>query len=58
MSAALTIAALWVLFALGHIGLSSRRLRPVLRARLGAQPFLGVYSLVALATFIPPPVSD
>ena len=50
---ALWIAAFWLLFAATHIGLSSQRLRPRLVARLGERGFQGVYSLVALATFVP-----
>jgi uncharacterized membrane protein len=49
----LGIIALWVAFAATHMGLSSQRLRPRLVASLGAQGFQGVYSLVALATFVP-----
>jgi uncharacterized membrane protein len=51
MSAAGVIAGLWVLFALTHMGLSSRALRPRLVAALGAQGFLGAYSLLAIAIF-------
>jgi len=47
------IAAWWVAFAGTHLALSSLRLRPVLVARLGERGFLGLYSLVALATFVP-----
>lgn len=50
---ALSIAALWILFAATHMGLSSQRLRPRLVARLGARGFQGAYSLVALAIFVP-----
>ena len=50
---ALWIVGFWLLFAGSHIGLSSRRLRPALVARLGDRGFLGVYSLVAFATFVP-----
>ena len=50
---AVWIAALWVLFATTHMALSSRRFRPRLVARLGARGFQGVYSLVALAIFVP-----
>ncbi|MBJ18122.1 MAG: hypothetical protein GY910_10485 [bacterium] len=48
-----TIVALWTLFLATHTGFSSQRLRPKLVARLGAQGFLGVYSAIALAIFIP-----
>jgi uncharacterized membrane protein len=47
------VLALWALFAGSHALLSSRALRPRLVARLGERAFLGVYSLVALATFVP-----
>jgi uncharacterized membrane protein len=50
---AVWIAALWILFAATHMGLSSARFRPRLVARLGARGFQGVYSLVALAIFVP-----
>lgn len=53
MGAALVILFWWVLFAGTHIILSSSAVRPKLIARLGERPFLGVYSLVAFATFIP-----
>ena len=53
MQAVLWLALLWVAFAGSHMVLSSARLRPRLRARLGEQGFRGVYSLVALATFVP-----
>jgi uncharacterized membrane protein len=51
--AAAGIAALWLAFALTHMGLSSQRFRPRLVGVLGDRGFLGVYSLVALAIFIP-----
>lgn len=47
------IVLLWVAFTATHMGLSSQRLRPRLIARLGAQGFQGVYSLVAIAIFVP-----
>jgi uncharacterized membrane protein len=50
---AVWIAAFWILFAATHMGLSSQRLRPRIVARLGDRGFLGLYSLVALATFVP-----
>ena len=53
MQATVTIIALWLLFAATHMALSSRGLRPKLVARLGAGAFMGVYSLVAFATFVP-----
>ena len=53
MEAALTLAALWLAFAVTHMGMSSLRLRPRLVAALGDRGFQGVYSLVALAIFVP-----
>lgn len=53
MGATGIIAALWLAFAASHMGLSSQRLRPRLVARLGESGFLGFYSLVAFATFVP-----
>jgi uncharacterized membrane protein len=43
----------WLAFAGSHLALSSQRLRPLLVARIGQGPFMGVYSIVALATFFP-----
>jgi uncharacterized membrane protein len=51
LSAAVVVAFLWVLFAATHIGLSSQTWRPRVVAALGAQGFLGVYSLLALVVF-------
>jgi uncharacterized membrane protein len=53
MSPALAILLLWVVFTASHLGLASVRVEPKLRARLGDGPFLGLYSLIALAVFIP-----
>ena len=53
MDSVTQIAGLWTLFALTHIGLSSLRVRARLVSVLGDGPFLGLYSLVALAIFIP-----
>jgi uncharacterized membrane protein len=47
------IAALWLGFAATHMSLASLRLRPALVARMGEQTFQGVFSLVALAFFVP-----
>jgi uncharacterized membrane protein len=47
------IVVLWIAFAATHMGLSSRSLRPRLIQRLGERGFQGVYSLVALALFVP-----
>lgn len=49
----IAIAALWLAFAATHMTLSSLKLRPRLVARLGERGFQGLYSLVALATFVP-----
>jgi uncharacterized membrane protein len=53
MPASIEIFLLWGAFALSHIGLSSDRLRPTLVAKLGERGFMGLYSLIALAIFIP-----
>ena len=47
------IVVLWIAFAVTHMGLSSPSLRPRLLERLGERGFQGVYSLVALALFVP-----
>jgi uncharacterized membrane protein len=46
------IVALWIAFAVTHMGPSSLRLRPRLVERLGERGFQGAYSLVALALFV------
>lgn len=44
----------WTLaFAVTHMGMSSLKVRPLLVARLGEGPYLGLYSLVSFATFVP-----
>jgi uncharacterized membrane protein len=53
MSPSFWIVFWWVAFAGTHMLLSSPRMRPVLIARLGEKPFLGVYTLISFATFIP-----
>jgi uncharacterized membrane protein len=53
MSAALLIAGLWVVFAASHMALSSQRWRPKWVAALGERAFLGLYSALALAIFVP-----
>ncbi len=53
MHPALAIVLLWLVFAATHMTLSSVSLRPRLVERLGASGFLGLYSLVAVATFVP-----
>jgi len=47
------VLAWWLAFAATHMLLSARNVRASLVARLGDQGFLGIYSLVALATFVP-----
>ena len=47
------IVALWVAFAVSHMGLSSLRLRPRLAALLGERGYQAIYSIVALALFVP-----
>ena len=53
MNATLIIAGWWLLFGGTHVLLSSARVRPRLVDRLGERSFQAVYSLVALATFVP-----
>jgi uncharacterized membrane protein len=53
MSTALVIAGLWVAFGASHIALSSQRWRPKCVAALGERAFLGLYSALALALFVP-----
>jgi uncharacterized membrane protein len=53
VDAAVAVAGFWIAFASSHVWLSSASLRPRLVARLGPGGFQGVYSLVALATFVP-----
>jgi uncharacterized membrane protein len=53
MSAAFWIAFWWGMFAGTHMVLSSLPLRRKLIAGLGEKTFIGLYSLVAFATFIP-----
>ena len=53
MSPTLALALLWAGFAGSHMGLSSPPVRSRLVAKLGEPPFLGLYSLVAFAFFVP-----
>ena len=53
MSPTLQIVLLWIGFGASHVLLSSPRVRPRLVAAVGDRPFLGLYSLVAFAFFIP-----
>src|ERR1041385_7825200 len=52
MKAAFIVLFWWLVFGGTHIVLSSSSVRPKLIARLGERPFLGIYSLVAVATFL------
>ena len=53
MSPTASIVLLWTAFTTTHLGLARVSVEPRLRARLGDTGFLGLYSLVALALFIP-----
>ena len=53
MSPLTTIVLLWLGFAGSHLLLSSLAVRRRLVARMGEQPFRGLYSLVAFAFFVP-----
>ena len=53
MSAVTIIFALWVVFALTHVILSSNPLRPRAVRLFGERLFQGLYSLVAFAVFVP-----
>jgi uncharacterized membrane protein len=47
------IVVLWLAFAASHMLLSGLKIRPRLVSVLGEKGFMGVYSLIALATFVP-----
>ena len=53
MSPTTSIVLLWIAFTATHLGLASVRVEPKLRARLGNAAFLGLYSVIALALFVP-----
>ena len=53
MDPVLGIVLLWLAFTLTHMGLSSSRMRPRLVGALGETGFLGLYSVIALAIFVP-----
>jgi uncharacterized membrane protein len=53
MSPTTQIVLLWLAFAGSHLTLSSVGVRGRLVARIGEGPFRGLYSLIALALFIP-----
>ena len=45
------LSAACVAFLVTHLGISGTPLRAMLRSRLGAAPYIGIYSLISLATF-------
>lgn len=47
------IVVLWIAFIGSHLGLASLRVEPVLKRKLGEGGFMGFYSLIALAAFVP-----
>ncbi len=53
MNPTLMIILLWLAFAASHMLLSSLSLRPRAVSVIGERGFMGAYSLIALATFIP-----
>jgi len=53
MTSTLVILLLWLGFAATHMGLASVRARPRLVDRFGEGIYLGLYSLVSLAFFVP-----
>ncbi len=53
MGATVLVILLWLGFAATHMGLSTVRIRSRLVERLGATGFLGVYSVISFAFFIP-----
>lgn len=53
MSPAVQIALWWLAFAGSHMVMSHPPVRSALARRLGEPPFLGLYSLVSFATFVP-----
>jgi len=53
MSPTVWIVLLWLGFAVSHMVLSSVRLRPLLVEQLGERGYAGMFSVVALAFFVP-----
>jgi uncharacterized membrane protein len=53
MSSTTSIVLLWIAFTATHLGLASVRVEPRLRAQLGDTAFVGFYSAIALALFVP-----
>src|SRR5438046_3788830 len=46
--------AFWAaLFVITHLGMTAQSVRPRLVSALGEQPYLGVFSLISFATFVP-----
>ena len=53
MTETVVIIVWWVAFCGSHILLSADAVRPRLARALGEKPFMALYSLVSLATFVP-----
>ncbi|MEM7018222.1 MAG: NnrU family protein [Pseudomonadota bacterium] len=53
MSAARWLVVFWVLFGGTHLILSSVKIRTLIIDKIGPPGFQGLYSLIALATFVP-----
>ena len=53
MSTAVVLVFWTMAFAATHMGLSSVRVRPRLVARMGEGAYLGLYSVISFATFVP-----
>jgi len=53
MNPTMMIVLLWLAFAASHMLMSSLMLRPRIVGVLGEKGFMGVYSLIALVTFVP-----
>ena len=53
MEPVLGVALLWLAFTVTHVGLSSLRVRPRLVGALGEIGFTALYSVIALAIFVP-----
>jgi uncharacterized membrane protein len=51
MEPSINVILLWILFGGAHVGLATRRVRTVLVHRLGEWGFIGLFSVVAVATF-------
>jgi len=53
MTVSMKIALLWFAFGATHMLMSSIRFRPMLVEQLGQNRFMGIYSIVSFACFIP-----